>query len=299
MKILFAKCFGLGNAVMAIPAIKALHSLGHSVDVLIGSLPDDKGAWDVLSKFSGSSGCISNIWTDSTQSHYDVAIMSIPFDGRWRPGVHFKANKIIDGRTRPDPTTTGLSSWKKHEVEYQIDNAIQLGYSGNISDLDCSFMKQCENVPKTNFYIGIGYKKDTAGFWKQKHWGNAKYAALIKMILNDNPQNVVRTSGDHQDLIFSIAPIIREVNDKRLIYESGSLSQAIDRIKNNYMYIGNDTGMMHVAAAAGCKVLGLFFLENSITKSRPWGLDCHVIDGVNREVTPDEVFRKIKDICQS
>jgi hypothetical protein len=131
VNILFGKCFGLGNAVMAVPAIKALSSMGHTVDVLIGSTRDDVGAMDVLLSLKNNYGCIRRIWVDSVNKSiepYDMAIMSIPFDGRWQNGTHFQARSVMDGRTRPDPSTTGLVSWKKHEVEYQMDNVRIMGF---------------------------------------------------------------------------------------------------------------------------------------------------------------------------
>ena len=282
---------------MAIPAIKALHSLGHDVDVLIGNMSDDKGAHEVLAKLrdTNQEGIIKNIWLNSAPGKYDLAIMSIPFDGRWHNGVHFNADKVVDGRTRPDPSTTGLVSWKRHEIEYQMDNIIELGYVGSIPT--CTFTHGTL-FNSSKFYLGIGYKKDALAFWKKKHWGNENYAKLVSLILADNENNTVVTTGDLQDTILSIAPISRMVNNKRFTHLPGGLLQSFKEVSECHMYVGNDTGMMHVAAAEGRKVLGLFFLENSITKSHPWGFDCQVIDGVNRTVTPEEVFNKIKEMSK-
>jgi hypothetical protein len=120
--------------------LKAIASLGCTVDVLVGSTPDDVGALEVFIDLKAYANCIRHIWVDRVGFEapvYDLAIMSIPFDGRWRNGVDFQAKEVLDGRTRPDPSTTGLSSWKKHEVMYQLENAFYLGYKGPIPD--CSF----------------------------------------------------------------------------------------------------------------------------------------------------------------
>ncbi len=300
MKILYCTTFGIGNTVMAIPAIRALKSMGHDLDVLVGTMPDDGGALEVMLKLRDIWMTVDNVYNDrvDTDRKYDLAILSIPYDGRWHNGIHFKADRIMDGRTRPDPSTTGLVSWKKHEIEYQMDNARDLGYVGPTADT--SFLLPLElgrvfrpRADARKFYFGLGYKKDAAGFWKKKHWGNENFAELAKLILASNPGNQVVMTGDAMDFQLSIAPVIRMVNSVRVIYQQGALLKSFDVLSGCDVYVGNDTGMMHVAASLRLPTYGLFFLENSIVKSRPWGENCHAIDGVGRSVSPQEVFERI------
>lgn len=296
MKILFCRVFGLGNAVMAIPAIKALNSVGHKVDVLIGNTSDDKGAYEVLSHLRDCK-IINALYSNIIPMNetYARTVLSIPYDGRWG---NLSSVGVMDGRSRPDPLTTGLISWKKHEIEYEMENAYALGYNGEIPD--CSFIQEKSALShyrqSKNFYLGLGYKKDAAGFWKVKHWGNENYAKLIEMILDEHQDNKVITSGDMADLQLTIAPISKLVNSHRFIYEQGNLHHAFSSVNACHMYIGNDTGMMHVAASLDKKVIAIFQLENSITKSRPWCKDNYVFDGVNRQVTPEEVFTKVMEM---
>lgn len=297
MNILVGKCFGIGNAVMCVPMIKALKSLGHTVDVLIGSLPDDQGAIDVFRMFRDERQGFDSLYLNEAplSKKYDKAIMSIPFDGRWHERYHFVAEEIVDGRPRPDPSTTGLGSWKKHEVEYQMDNAFALGYSGEVPD--CSFSFKGAREPNV-YYLGVGYKKDAAGFWKQKHWGNENYAELIRLILDSDSEAIVRTSGDMMDLQLSIKPIAQMVGSPRFIYEPGNIRQSMEQVQYCSIYIGNDTGMGHVAAAAGLKVVTVHNLQNSIVKSHPWcdSANRRELDGSERPVTVDQFFASIKEL---
>lgn len=301
MRILVGKTFGIGNAVMAVPMLKALKSMGHQVDVLVGSTPDDGGALDVMVLLRDQLQVIDDVYVNNATGSYDLAIMSIPFDGRWQNGVHFKAAKVMDGRTRPDPSTTGLVSWHKHEVEYQMDNAYELGYKGEVPD--CSFMAKEEWALRPRvFYLGVGYKKDAAGFWKVKHWGNENYAELVKRVLAENPMNTVYTSGDMADLQLSINPIMKLVNDPRFRYQPGGITQSFRLIARCGTYFGNDTGMMHVAAACGQGVAACFLLQNSMTKSRPWCKTFSCIEGFEgiyetpRKISVDEFFEEVKDV---
>lgn len=300
MKVLVGKCFGIGNAVMAVPMIKALQFKPNTVvDILIGNTQDDVGAFQVLSKVIKHPG---KIYVNSAlEGDYDVAIMAIPFDGRWKNGVHFRADQVMDGRTRPDPSTTGLSSWKDHESRYQMQNARSLGFSG--VDPTCDFMPS--NILKCDrdIYVGLGYKKDAAGFWKVKHWGNENYASFISKFLEKNPDHRFVTTGDMADLKLTIGPISRWVNNRNFEFKlSANLDEAFQTVARCGTYIGNDTGMMHVASSTGSRTLGMFFLENSIVKSSPLrirdGQLCDVIDGTGdrrASVTPDFVANVLEE----
>ena len=299
MRVLFARCFGIGNAVMCVPALKALKSLGHQVDVLVGNTPDDFGAFDVMNLLRIHSGTIDNLWVGSVPKdagEYDLAIQSMPFDGRWRNRVHFWALRTMDGRTRPDPSSTGLSSWKKTETEYQIDNIRQLGFEAEMPG--CSFMpyRMFGDGTPLRFYLGVGYKKDAAGFWKVKHWGNDRYAALVKRILSTFEGSQVWTTGDMADYTCSIRPIEKAVGSDRFRYYPGGLLSSFNVLNECQVYVGNDTGMMHVAAAQQKRVVGIFTMENSLTKARPWCPVQACLEDVDGTKTEEDVVRKIYEV---
>lgn len=281
---------------MAIPAIKAFASLatkeGGFVDVLIGHTPDDVGAYEVLSSLVTHGQHVRKVYRGIAplEEEYDVAVLSIPYDGRWLPDVHFRAKYLMDGRTRPDPSTTGLVSWKKHEVEYQMDNAYELGYKGAIPD--CSFMSSAALTrDPRKVYLGVGYKKDAAGFWKVKHWGNVNFARFSKLYLESDQRNSIVTTGDEKDQILSIFPIMREVGNTSFRHvTSMGLKDAFDVVNDCGLYVGNDTGMMHVAASMGIPCIVPFMLENSIVKSHPFGVKAVSIDGSKSGPPPPELL---------
>lgn len=293
MKILFCKTFGLGNAVMAVPAIKALATIAAKedgfLDVLVGHTSDDVGAYEVLSSLVTHGQYVRKVWKGSVplEEEYDLAVMSIPYDGRWKPDVHFKAKFLLDGRTRPDPSTTGLVSWKKHEVEYQMENAYEMGFQGPVPSQE--FMDSTKRDP-LKIYLGVGYKKDAAGFWKVKHWGNQNFSKFVKLFLEAEPNGSVVTTGDEKDQILSIFPIMRECGNSRFTVEkTTNLQAAFDVLNGCSLYVGNDTGMMHVAASLGIPVVAPFMLENSIVKSRPYGVKNTSIDGSSSGPPPAEL----------
>lgn len=268
LKILICKVFGIGNSVLAIPMIKAIRQANPDaqIDVLVGSGPDDVGAWEVLSSPGIGIDSVFRGGLAVPYSKYDFAVLSIPYDGRWKNGRDFFADAVIDGRTRPDPSTTGFISWKKHEIEYQMENAYALGFSGAIPR--ASFLST--NRKKNTVCVGVGYKKDAAGFWGRKHWGNLNFSRLIKMMLEEDKYVVLQMFGDAQDLVASMAPISRIVRDPRLIVSMKNLRETMDEVASCSAYVGNDTGLMHVAAVHDVPVVCHFALEGSLDKVRPW-----------------------------
>ncbi len=289
MNILIGKTFGIGNAIMAIPMIKAIRSEhpGARIDVLVGSLPDDGGAIDVMRYLRYPDGIIDGLHVNQALgTEYDVAIMAIPFDGRWVNGRDFKAKTVIDGRPRPDPKTFGLTSWKKHEIEYQMENAHFLGYDGPTPS--CSFLEEPPLWDKKTFersiYMGVGYKKDAAGMWKVKHWGNENYAQLCRLFFLREKNVRVVVTGDAGDMALSLKPIQARLkqwgmDDRFVIVPTTSLRHAFAVVNSCHLYVGNDTGMMHVAAACDRKVVGIFNMENAIVKNPPFCSDNLILEG--------------------
>lgn len=303
MRILVGKTFGIGNAVMAIPMIKALIGLNHEVDVLVGTLPDDFGAYEVL-RYLACSGGVRGVWQNNApmkplaRREYDVAVMSIPFDGRWQEGRDFLAHTVCDCRTRPDPSTTGLISWKRHEMEYQMDFARTLGWA--TAPPPTNFLRDPPVRLARTVYFGMGYKKDQLGFWKIKHWGFENFVELARMILQDHPENKIVTTGSPVDFQLDIAPVMRAIGQRvghqRFIYHGSRLDDSFRMVSSSKFYVGNDTGMMHVAAAEGVTTLGLFFMEGSVIKNNPIGPDAHWIESLDRSLSPKKVFEELKEL---
>jgi ADP-heptose:LPS heptosyltransferase len=51
----------------------------------------------------------------------------------------------------------------------------------------------------------------------------------------------------------------------------GGLGKAFEVVRTCKAYLGNDTGMMHVAASLGIPTHGLFLSQDLARKNHPWG----------------------------
>lgn len=299
MKVLVGKTFGMGNAVMAIPMLKALKTIKEIeyIDVLIGSRPDDVGAYDVFKNFAlNSENFIRMIHFDEIDGiEYDVAIMSIPFDGRWVNGKHFKAKRVIDCRPRPEPFSDGMFSWKKHEIEYQMENAELLGYSGDIPDTSF-FLDGLEKLNDKDVYLGVGYKKDKKSFWSRKNLGTTVFMNFCKEYTAKYTDASIISTGDIADWQATLKSL-SGMNIPRFEASITNLTSAFLALSKCGLYVGNDTGMMHVAASMGIPCVAAFFIDNSITKNRPWGEMHRYIDGTQLDsVTHRELLWCVEEI---
>jgi len=281
VRVIVGKVFGIGNAVLSLPMVKALASLGHDIDILVGDRPDDFGAKQVFSgleRHEGASG-IRHVWSGSVPLGvpiHDLAIMAIPYDGRWRNGIDFFAREVMDARPRPgDPARIGFDSWVKHEVEYQMDNARALGYVGETPD--CSFMPRPPDGPDPDLvYLGIGYKRDPGGFGFSKHFGNSRLADLMGEVRGLRPSVRFLSTGNDRDAVEVGFPIMRSLCSQTAgrtdayRMEVTSLERSFSLVMGCGAYLGNDTGMMHVAAASGVPTMGLMAHPGLLIKNPPF-----------------------------
>jgi hypothetical protein len=258
--------------------VKAIASLGHDVDVLVGDRPDDIGAREVfqeLRRWGTRPVVINEIYHGRVPlgiEPYDVAIMAIPYDGRWLNGLDFFAKRVLDGRKRPgNVERLGFDMWEKHEAEYMMENARELGFQGETPD--GSFLNQPGHDPDL-VYLGIGYKRDRGGFGLSKHFGNDRFIALIREVLRLRPGTRFVSSGPMVDLM-DTARWITWGTDRQLEYvtaPSGALGlqRSFELIGRCGSYVGNDTGMMHVAASTGIPTMGLFAYLGLLVKNPPF-----------------------------
>jgi hypothetical protein len=288
VKVLIGKTFGLGNSVLSIPMVKAIASVADETHVLVGNTQDDFGATQVfrmleLSAFKPK-GFELRVAPPGTDERFDVAVMAIPFDGRWQQGVHYSADRVLDGRKRPgNVERLGFDMWEKHEVSYQMENAYELGYWGPPPS---PRFFGAESGDPDLVYLGIGYKRDQGGFGLSKHFGNARFAELIRAIRERRTTARFVSTGGVADFVQVGAPIMKRIADSSVYTcEPGSgLPYAFSKIGRCGSYIGNDTGMMHVAASLGIPTHGLFLSQDLARKNHPWGTEKWMGSSLNADI---------------
>ena len=112
-----------------------------------------------------------------------------------------------------------------------------------------------------------------AANWRGKQWRAERFAALAqRLTAADGPLPGARLA------VFAAAheraqaePLLRAIPARRVIDLVGiDLLTAAAALRHSAMFIGNDTGLMHIAAATGAPTLGLFG-PSPVKQYAPWG----------------------------
>lgn len=126
--------------------------------------------------------------------------------------------------------------------------------------------------------------------WRAKQWRGQSFAELITRLTAEDgilPGARVAIFGREDERPMAL-PVIEAVPDERLIDLVGriDLLTVYACMERAALYIGNDSGLMHLAAASGIPTLGLFGPSPS-AQYAPWGPLC---DFVQAALGFDEIF---------
>ena len=131
-------------------------------------------------------------------------------------------------------------------------------------------------LPDGQQIIGIGPVTN----WRAKTWRPGHFIELIERLTASNglfPNARIAVFGgpDERD---DARPVLNAIPEDRLIDLVGSISllTAAACLKRCDIYIGNDSAVMHLAAAAGIPTVGLFGPSNE-RHYAPWGFDSRVV----------------------
>lgn len=121
-----------------------------------------------------------------------------------------------------------------------------------------------------------------ASDWLGKTWPIERFArAAIELLADEGPMAGGRllVLGGQDDMRY-VEPLVRTLPRDRVTDLTGQLDPltAVAVLKRARLFIGNDTGLMHLAAAAGAPTLGLFGPSDDRLYA-PWGPRARVVRG--------------------
>jgi heptosyltransferase III len=128
-------------------------------------------------------------------------------------------------------------------------------------------------IPNGIKVLGVGPTSN----WQGKTWAPDRFIDLIRwMTSSAGPMNGARVAvfaapGEEQMAyqVLRTVAIDRQID----VIAKGDTGQVAAALSRCSMYIGNDSGLMHTAAAAGIPTLGLFG-PSHIDTHYPWGPQC-------------------------
>jgi heptosyltransferase-3 len=131
-----------------------------------------------------------------------------------------------------------------------------------------------------------------AANWRGKQWRGERFAELARRLTaGDGPlpgARVAVLAAEHERA--QTEPLLAVIPPRRLIDLTGRTDPltAAAALRRTALFIGNDTGLMHIAAASGVPTLGLFG-PSPIDQYAPWG-PCTA--PVRTEAAPETMFGK-------
>lgn len=165
---------------------------------------------------------------------------------------------------------------ERHEAEYNLRLLQPLGFiptekiypklvanKNNIDDIKMMLLKY--NIQATEMFIIL--HPGSGG--SSKNWSASKFAALGKIIAENYSLKIIVTGSKNEAaLVQNVVAFIGE--NAVQLQEQLSLQQFIALVSLAKLFIANSTGPLHIAAALGVHVVGLFPQHPSMGSTR-WG----------------------------
>ena len=164
----------------------------------------------------------------------------------------------------------------EHEAQVNLDILKNAGLKTeyqklwlNVSQNDiekANLLLKCQN--ELDYTIAI----HPGGPSPLKRWSPAKYVELINKLQQEYKAKIVFIGGRGEESI--VKNIMRSINGQAIdLSGQTNLSQLVAILQKVQLFIGNDSGPMHIASACGTKVIGLFG-PTSPERFSPYGDQC-------------------------
>ncbi|HET7841759.1 MAG TPA: lipopolysaccharide heptosyltransferase I [Terriglobia bacterium] len=120
------------------------------------------------------------------------------------------------------------------------------------SDADDSYVeRQLATLGARDFVI-----LNPGGGWKSKCWAPENFSELIQRLEREIPEFMLLTGSPQEETL--IDGILRRAGSSRAAYFPSTILQLIALIRRARLFVGGDTGPLHLAEAAGVPVVAIF-----------------------------------------
>ncbi|MBI2653426.1 glycosyltransferase family 9 protein [Candidatus Woesearchaeota archaeon] len=302
-KILVIQLWGIGETILALPAIGALRRKFQDAEigVLVTSRNKDvffnnKNVNKVITLKLNPFSIINFILKNAKK--YDLAIdmeeyLNISaiisfFAGKRAVGYSHNARaKLYTDKVRYNnkqhAVQTFLDLVRALDISYDASKLPELNFSKNDKSIVDKFLK--ENKIKPNDFI-VCVAPGAAESARCRMWPYNRYAEFCDEIIDRRKAKVIFVGALNE--VELIEKIQNYMENKNTINAAGklTLNQLFYLISRANLFIGNDAGPMHIAAAQGVKTIGLFG-PNLPVRFGPYGEgNTGLYKGYNCEFSP-------------
>ena len=306
--ILVVKLAGIGDLLLATPALQALHETYPQarIDLLVAPEAADllKG-WDVLHNIivlnkylfdspkqfithPQSLRPLADLWQTLHAGKYDAVLLlhhlTLRFGrlkhqvlmrasgAKWRVGLDNGHGWFLNVRVQDD----GFGA--KHEAEYSMSIAEAVGAKVQhkhliipLSDAERAQARQLvfQNTPEDTISRPIiAMHPGSGGYSTARRWDPERFAQLADTLHRDTGAQLLLMGGPEEaELHERITAMMQSDMPVRSLAGKGTIKVATAVLELVDLFIGNDAGLMHLAAAVDTPIVAIFGLSNQ----KAWG----------------------------
>ena len=306
--ILVVKLAGIGDLLLATPALRALRETYPQAQIDLLVTPDSAGlldGWEVINNtivldkylFDDPKAILKkprtllrlkDLWQTLRHGHYDAVLLlhhlTLSFGrlkhqllmratgAKWRVGLDNGHGWFLNVRVED----RGFGAL--HEAEYNMAVASAAGATIRSKDLELPLREQeraaaqlimNENVTKVGLvHPIIAMHPGSGGYSTARRWAPERFAQLADTLFHEVGGQVLLMGGPEEaELHQYIISLLRSDVPARSLAGKGNIKVAAAILEQVDLFIGNDAGLMHIAAAVKAPTVAIFGLSNH----RAWG----------------------------
>jgi ADP-heptose:LPS heptosyltransferase len=258
MNLLFVQPNGIGNTILSTPAMQAVRAVFPEAryDLLINpsGFPVVVG-WPVFDHILTDDALVDPML-------YELVVLAEPRHDALYSSVVKQAREVV-AHPNSGYRTRVLRRAVQHEVSVNMALAVRFGYSGKIPPLHVNTTPDTTAYDPLRGCIALHMGAASKGWAEKKKWPRAHWVELIRCL---GAQDVCILGGpDERDQVGSLCAETGALN----VCGVHSIPETARLIANSRLLISTDSGPMHIAAAVGTPVIGLFG-GTSGAKNHPW-----------------------------
>ena len=293
-KILLIQLWGIGETILTLPAIQALRKQYKKSNIDILATERNKEIYYKnkfinnvkvlkLNPFSIKLFILKNLrkydLIIDMEEYLNISAIISFYVGRERIGYsHGIRSKLytetVDYNDRQHVVYTFLDLLKPLNIKSNVDKLPKLNYSSNDKKNINNLLRKY-NVAKKDFLIGFGV--GAAESAKSRMWPKERFAELADYLIKKyNAKIILIGNKEEKKLLDELQDLIINKNNSFNIAGLINTREMFYLISLCSLFIGNDSGPMHVSAAQGIKTIGLFGC-NLPVRFRPFGKNNYYI----------------------
>lgn len=267
-KILLIKFWALGDAVVLLPTIQSIRKnfpkaqidvLAHKRNKTIfeGQKEIDNiidfGAINILKLFRKYDLCLD------FEPALNVSSFIASFTSRFRVGFRHGTRSRIYHETilfdkKQHMVQNYLDFARKIGIKYNTDKLVPLSISNKDKKIIENYLKE-QGITKNDFVVGIS--SGVAESVKYRMWPIEKMAKLADILVKKHNAKIIYIDAKSNKFLIEK---IQKLMIENSISAAGlfNVKQSAELTRNCKIFISNDSGFMHIAAAEGVKTIGLF-----------------------------------------